>query len=86
MNHDSKKKVVFLIICSIALLEIIFYQYKFIQTKLNTAVTFKTINQVETNVDFSKEINITKLDIKLQENLKLATNKKVSFLSYLFLR
>ena len=78
MNQKSKKKIVFLLICAVVILKIAFYQYEATQTKQHIAVSFETINRDETNIDFNKEFNITELDIKLQENLKQAADKKVS--------
>ena len=58
-------------ICVVVILETALYQYEVIQTT--------PINQVKANINFNKEINITELDIKLRENLKIATDKKVNF-------
>ena len=71
MNQNSKKKKVFIVICVVVILETALYQYEVIQTT--------PINQVKANINFNKEINITELDIKLRENLKIATDKKVNF-------
>ena len=77
MNQDSKKKIVFIVICVVVILEIVLYQYEVIQTT--------PVNQVEANINFNKEINITELDIKLRANLKIATDKKVNFFFFLVL-
>ena len=74
MNLAKKKKIVFLL-SAFGVLETVFYCY---HTKHHHEDIFETTNQDETNIDYVKNLNLTELDIKLQEKLKQATNKKVS--------